>query len=259
MPGCLPPSMRCLRSLPIALGLLLAFAPASRAGAPFVTDDADTTDTGHYEIDLGLQYTHLRGDNTGAFPSTEVDYGVTDNLELHTLVSLGFDQASGAPLHVGPGDSEIGIKYRFFDADDWGWRPGLAFAPTLIAPTGNPKLALGTGRTHAFLPLWLSKDFNQWTVFGGGGYTINPGPGNVDWWFAGVGVIYEINPQWTVGAEAYRTTKATTDGAPGTAFNLGVIYTYSAVHHPMMTIGRNLDNAAQNNLLSIYIGDQILF
>ena len=47
---------------------------------------------------------------------------------------------------------------------------------TLVAPT-----------SRLLLPLWAQKDFGGTSLFGGGGYEINPGSGNKDFWQAGRG------------------------------------------------------------------------
>ena len=86
-------------------------------------------------------------------------------------------------------------------------------------------------RLAAFLPIWLSKEINQWTVFGGGGYNINPGPERKNWWFTGVGVTRELTPEWTVGVEIFHTTPTDTGAKDNTAFNVGVIYNISEQHH----------------------------
>jgi hypothetical protein len=43
-----------------------------------------------------------------------------------------------------------------------------------------------------FLPVWLQKDFGKWTTYGGGGYWINPGAGNKNWWFSGILLQYSF-------------------------------------------------------------------
>jgi hypothetical protein len=129
-------------------------APTVKAGAPFVTDDADTPDAKHFEINVSLQYTRFMGGSSGAIPAVEVNYGVTDKLQISALVPMNFVHTDGVGTNIGVGDTEIGVKYRFFDADDWGWRPGVAFAPVMILPSGSEARGLGDGRITAFLPIF---------------------------------------------------------------------------------------------------------
>ncbi|MEA2778367.1 MAG: hypothetical protein QOF90_3773 [Acetobacteraceae bacterium] len=242
-----------------ALWALLAilWACPAWAGAPFVTDDADTPEAKHFEINLSAQYTRFQGGSAATIPSLEVNYGVTDKLQIAILTPLALAQSDGTGTNVGFGDTELGVKYRFIDADDWGWRPGVAFAPSIIMPSGSEARGLGGGQIQAFLPIWLSKEFGQWTVFGGGGYNINPGVDRSNWWFTGIGVARELTPQWTLGVELFHTTPTDRDAKDNTAFNIGAIYNISDTHHLMVSVGRNLVNARENNALSVYIGYQL--
>jgi hypothetical protein len=56
--------------------------------------------------------------------------------------------------------------------------------PLVEVPSGDADKGLGNGKTQYFLPVWLQKDFGKWTIYGGGGYWINPGTGNKNWWFS---------------------------------------------------------------------------
>jgi Putative MetA-pathway of phenol degradation len=124
-------------------------------------------------------------------------------------------------------------------------------------PSGSEARGLGSGQIGGFLPIWLSKEFNQWTVFGGGGYNINPGIDRLNWWFTGLGVTRELTPKWTVGVELFHTTPTDRDAKDNTAFNVGAIYNISDEHHLMVSVGRNLTNARENNEFTVYIGYQL--
>jgi hypothetical protein len=53
----------------------------------------------------------------------------------------------------------------------------------MIVPVANRHF--GSGRLGLFLPLWAEKDFGAWSLFGGGGYNINPGPDQRNFWLSG--------------------------------------------------------------------------
>ena len=65
-------------------------------------------------------------------------------------------------------------------------RAGLQVAvfPGITLPTASH--GLGAGRVTALLPVWLQSDKGPWSFFGGGGYAINPGPGNRNYWTGGL-------------------------------------------------------------------------
>jgi len=75
----------------IGLSLVLTVIASARgfAGAPFITDDPEPVDYGHWEIDGFSAGAPGRGDTSGLGPSFEVNYGVLPNLQLHALGGLG--------------------------------------------------------------------------------------------------------------------------------------------------------------------------
>src|ERR1700735_1279377 len=93
-------------SIPLILISLSAYA-----GAPFVTDDTDTADQGHFEINFISQITHIQGETGGSILGVETNYGVTKNLEVHVFAPLAFDKVANSNLNVGSGDIELGFKY----------------------------------------------------------------------------------------------------------------------------------------------------
>lgn len=248
----------CARAI-VALAAVLAPLRPAVSGVPFLTDDAGTPDAKHFEINIAAQYTRFRGGSVAGIPNVEVNYGATNRLQIAILTSLALSHIDGVGTDVGIGDTELGVKYRFIEPDGWGWRPGVAFAPLIIMPSGSEVRGLGEGRIQAFLPFWLSKDFNQWTIFGGGGYNINPGPSHVNWWFSGLGVTRELDPKWTIGAEIFYTTAAAQGQRNNTGFNVGMIYNIDDFYHLLFSVGRNLINASDNNEFSTYTGCRLTF
>jgi len=82
---------------------------------------------------------------------------------------------------------------------------------------------MGAGRVTALLPVWLQKDSGPWSVFGGGGYAINPGAGNRDYWTGGVAVTRQLGESLLLGVEADRQGRDTVDGRAATSLGLGAI------------------------------------
>lgn len=234
-------------------------ASGAAASPPFTTDDTSTQPTGGFEVDLSAQYTRFKGGTRGTLPGLEVDYGITDNLQIGVQAPYNFAQTDGAGSNFGIGDVALTAKYRFIEADDNGWRPSFAFAPKLTLPAGSQARGLGSGQIQGFLPLWVSKQIDPWTLFGGGAYTINPGPGQLNWWYFGVGAVRSLTDSFSLGAELYHSTKPGRGQRDSTGFNIGVIYNISEVHHLMAAVGRNLINARENNEFSTLLNYQLTF
>lgn len=238
--------------------MLLAALPVW-AGPPFRTDDPQPVDYQHWELYLFSTATHVEGATAGAFPATEANYGVVPNLQLHVGASLAFYDPTGGSTQWGYGDSEFGAKFRFIQEDPSGWRPQIAIYPIAEAPTGDASRNLGTGYFHLYLPIWIQKSFGPWTTYGGGGYWINPGPGNQNYWYAGWQVQRQITDDFTFGVEVFHQTAATVGGDDSTGFNFGGIYDFNEHYHLLFSAGRGVQNSATTNQFSYYLAIQWTF
>ena len=107
------------------------------------------------------------------------------DVQLTATLPLSFtrDESRQAGA-AGTGDVELGVKYRFLNDEQQ--RPFSGGLPARH-PADVERRSHGA-KTRLLLPLWVGKDFAGGTsLFGGGGYEINPGPGNRNFWQAGVG------------------------------------------------------------------------
>jgi hypothetical protein len=197
---------------------------AAKAGPPFLTDDPEPTETGHWEIyapvfeDAGL------GSVYGGSIGVELNYGAAPDLQLTVGLPVSFAKESGR-VRWGRGDIRASAKYRFFHDE----RAGISIAafPGVSLPTANR--TLGAGRVTALLPIWAQKSAGRWTLFGGGGYALNPGQGNRNYWTGGLAVTREFAPGDTFGIEADRQGADSVDGRASTSLGLGAII---AIHGP---------------------------
>ena len=211
--------MRALRSVRAALLGLSAFGtvPAA-AGPPFLTDDPQPTDINHWEIYAPQFEADGKGADVGGSFGAEINYGPVKDVQLTFDLPAAFahDRARG---HWGAGDVATSIKYRFYDNE----RAGLQIAvfPGVTLPTASN--GLGSGRVTALLPIWAQKDMGAWSVFGGGGYAINPGSGNRDYWSGGMAVTRQLGKRLLVGAEADRQGPNTVGGRASTSLGVGAI------------------------------------
>ena len=208
--------MKPLRVL-AALALAGEAAPAL-AGPPYLTDDPIPTDTGHWEI-YAFTAAEGRGSSVDADAGVDLNYGPVKGIQLTATLPLGFSHAPGEGWRSGTGDVEVGVKYRFFNDAKHGL--SAAIFPRAILPTSS---LASNGKTHFLLPLWVGKDFAGGTsVFGGGGYMINPGAGNRDFWQAAIALTHDVSEKVSLGAEVARQGSDTIGGTPQTRAGVGSI------------------------------------
>jgi hypothetical protein len=239
----------------LALVLLVALTPATTwAGPPFVTDDPEPVDYRHWELYLASEAEHDKDGWAGTGPHVEVNYGVWPNVQLHLIAPFAFALPAEGTGRYGYGDTEVGVKYRFLEETDR--RPMVGAFPILELPSGDSKVGLGSGQVQAFLPVWIQKSFGAWTTYGGGGYWINPGADNRNYWLVGWQVQRKVSDHLTVGVEAFHTTPKETHGESETRFNVGLIVDFSESQHLLFSAGRGIQGP---NDFQGYLAYQLTF
>jgi hypothetical protein len=250
--------LRCALStifLYAILGSIFFLTPKiAMAGPPFLTDDPEPVEYRHWEVYIASQYMHSRDQDSATLPHLEINYGIMPNVQIHLIAPLQYVKQEGAPSQYGYGDTELGVKYRFVQETDY--IPQVGIFPLVELPTGDSNEGLGNGKTQYFLPLWLQKSWGPWTTYGGGGYWINPGEGNKDWWQFGWLIQRDINKALTLGTELYYKTASASNNNDTAGYTVGGIINITENHHVLLSIGQDINGP---NYLWAYIGYQLTF
>lgn len=201
----------------LAASLLALLPIPALAGPPYDTDDPEPTDYRHWEIYLFGAGARSGGafDGSGGL---DVNYGAARDVQLTATLPLDFRRGPGA--RAGVGDVELGVKYRFYRDDPAGF--SIAAFPRLILPSSGKRA--GSGKTALLLPLWGQKDLGKWSLFAGGGYAINPGAGNRDYWQVAAAITRDLSPRLSVGCEATHRGPDAAGTHATTTLGVGAIY-----------------------------------
>jgi hypothetical protein len=221
---------------------------AALAGPPYDTDDPEPTELGHWEI-----YAFAAGDRADGILSgqagVDLNYGPAPGVQL--TATIPFDYETGAGTRVSRGDLELGVKYRFLHREKAG--VSLAVFPRLILPTAGRHF--GTGRVQVLLPLWGQKDMGDWSLFGGGGYTVNPGRGNRDFWLAGAALTHNVSKRLSLGVEATRQGPDAVGAGAVTTLGAGGIYALRGAFSLLISAGpefeRGRDRAGWHGYIAL--------
>jgi len=230
-----------MRIRPVCVVFAVAAACAANAGPPFLTDDPQPVDFKHYEVYIASIDSQQFGATTGTLPHLEVNYGAAPNLQLHIIAPLAYVAAMGQPTVFGLGDTEIGAKFRFMQETNH--RPMAGVFPLVEVPTGSQSRGLGTGSASFYAPLWLQKDFGNWTAYGGGGFWHVPATGLRDYWFSGITLQCQTTQRLMLGGELFHTTSQVNGFGEITGFNLGGVYDFDEGHHIMLSLGTGLQGS----------------
>jgi len=217
------------------------------AGPPYLTDDPEPTDYGHFE-----NYAFTNGmvtrNGTGGEAGLDLNYGGAPNLQLTATLPEAYDVSSGGPALAGPGNIELAAKYRFLTQTDFGL--DVAVFPRVFLPS----LSSNVGDHHPsfLLPIWLEKDWGQWSAFGGGGCEINRGGGSQDFCQMGAVVTNKVRSNLQIGLEIFHQTADVRGGAATTSVGTGVIYDLNDHYHLLGYVGRGIENADETDRLNWY-------
>jgi hypothetical protein len=248
------PVPRLAATLAAALCIFYLGLGQSWAGPPFRTDDPEPVDFKHGEFYAATQYEKDKDATSGTCPHFEFNYGVLPDVMLHVITPVAYSRIEGESGHYGYGDTEVGIKYRFYNDEDSRVMAGTF--PLVELPSGDSDKGLGSGHTAFFAPLWLQKGWGPWLTYGGGGHWSNPGEGNKDYWLFGWEAQREMSRVVTLGAEVFYNTKTTEEGTSRTGFNAGAIVNFSDDHHLLFSTGRDIHG---DNRFSAYLAYQYTF
>ena len=230
---------------------LFMLTPSASGGPPFITDDPEPVDYKHWEFYLAHTYTNDKNGISGTAPHLELNYGVIPNVQLHILAPLAYNKPKGEAAQFGFGDLELGVKYRLVQETDT--RPMVGIFPLIHLPTGDQNRGLGNRDAQFFLPIWFQKSWGPWQTYGGGGYWINPGTGNKNYWFLGWQGQRDLTKWLTLGAEIFYVTPPTTDSSDQVGYNIGGFINFTEEHHLIFSAGSDIHGDTYSRYYIAYL------
>jgi hypothetical protein len=240
--------MSCAIRLSMCGALLCLAAAPAMAGPPYKADDPEPTDYQHFEIYTFSNGTVVRGDTSGE-GGLDINYGGAPNLQLTVTLPIAYDFPSPGSAAAGGGNIELAAKYRFLTQQNFG--VDVAVFPRIFLPS----LASNVGDQHAsvLLPVWLQKDWGQWSAFGGGGCEINRGGDSRDFCEAGLVVTRQLTSALQVGLEIFHQTPNTQGGLAMTSLGIGTRYDLNDTFHLLGYVGRGIENTDATDRLNWYV------
>jgi hypothetical protein len=232
--------------LAVLVAVMVTLPTAAFAGPPYVTDDAEPTDTGHWEIYAYSEGLNAAGATTGE-AGLDLNYGVAKDLQLTMVIPAAY---STDPGQVGAGQIELAAKYKFLHQSDGSLSPDVAFFPRAFLPTASP--GLESDRLGLLLPVWAEKDWGDWSLFGGGGWQYNPGPGNHDFCTGGLALTRQVTKPLQLGAEVWAHTRDSTDGRDFVGVNIGADWRLTPHWSLLASGGPGIWNARQEGRWDFY-------
>jgi hypothetical protein len=246
-----------LAEFPILVVLLLASINAfAQGGPPYYTNDPGTPGNHNWEINFGYMPFFYSDRSVSHTPDVDINFGVGDRIQLTYENAWLRVQNPFAKTKYGLGQSNPGVKWRFYDAGEG--HLAISTFPQLFL--NNPNDAVRRGITPAgetfLLPLELTKKIGPIDVDYEIGYQfVHKGPNG---WLTGLVVGHDFTSKLEGDAEFYNMgTFHPPENQP--TIDIGGRY---KLHSPIILLfmaGRSLEPARSNQSYFIgYFGIQLL-
>jgi len=231
------------RLLPAISGLLLLLgaAPALHAmgSPPLITDDPGTPGDGHWEINLGISTEKRPGSRASELPLLDANYGIGDRIQLKYEIPYLSLHEDGSPGKSGLGNSEFGVKWRFYDAGE----KGLLLSTYPQFEFNNPGSAsddrgLVEPGSVFKLPFEFEREIGPVTLIGQIGREFRS---SGDSWYYGLSAGHNFGEKAAVALELAGTADNGLHRSVLTA-NCGVVVGISEHYSLMFSFGRELHN-----------------
>jgi hypothetical protein len=175
----------------------LCFFSNAHAMHPLISDDAGTTGTGKFNLELNAEYANDNGDSETQIAAT-LSAGIRENIDLVASVPYVFtriDEGARTLKEDGLSDITLELKWRFYEKNGL----GFAIKPGIIFPTGDEDKGLGDGKAAYSLHLLTSKEFDPITLHLDLGYIKN-GKELRDIWHYSLAAEYAVSKPLTLVA-----------------------------------------------------------
>ena len=241
----------------LVLMLAVVSLPAmAQGGPPYYTNDPGTPGNLNWEINLGYMPFFYSGQSVSHVPDVDINFGVGDRFQLTYENAWLRVQNPSSPTKFGVGQSNPGVKWRFYDSGESGLK--VSVFPQLFL--NNPNNSVQRGITPAndsfLLPMEFSRKFGPIDVDGEFGYQfVHRGP---DGWLTGLVVGHDFTPKLEGDIEFY-SQGTFHPGQAKPTLELGARY---KIHRPVILLlmaGRSLESTRPNQPYFVgYFGLQFL-
>jgi hypothetical protein len=243
----------CLAAL---AGACLTFGAASaraEGGPPMLTDDPGTPGDGHWEINIAMQTEHGGDTTTIKLPLADINYGIGERVQLKFEMPWEIEHIDGMGTQSGAGNSIAGVKWRFFDAGDDGWK--ISMYPQVQSRFPVSGSALADGGVSYLMPFEFEHKFGAWGVNFDFGRWFRP-PDQGDTWIGGIAIGYDVMEGLEIMGEVHDERDVHTSHNEYT-LNLGTRWELSKRFTLLVSAGTDLHNGLDQKASAIsYIGLQ---
>ncbi len=168
-----------------------------------LTDDPGTPGNGHVEINLAWTDQRTPGSTLVGLPLLDANYGIGDRIQLNYQASWNILEDSGSPTQSGLSDSQVAVKWRFYDAGETGLQASTFPRVTFVNPGSNSDRRGTADPNGSFLlPFELRRDLGFISVNADIGHSFSGAEQNRGW-IGGLCLGRQLTKAWEIDAEVH--------------------------------------------------------
>jgi len=249
-------SVRTFILLLVVIPATLSLRSPAQGGPPYYTNDPGTPGNLNWEINLGYMPFFYSNQSVSHVPDLDINFGVGDRIQLTYENAWLRVQNPSSGTRFGLGQSNPGVKWRFYDAGESGLN--VSVFPQFFLNNPNDAVRRGiTPTSQSFLlPFEFSRKFGPIDVDYEIGYQFaHKGP---DGWITGLVIGHDFTPKLEEDVEFYsQGTFHPSENQP--TIDFGARY---KIHSPVIFLfmaGRSFEPTRSNQSYFLgYFGLQFL-
>ncbi len=222
-------------------------------GPPLDVDDTDTAEPGHYELNTAYVSSQVTGSEEQDFPSVELNFGYSDNVELTLGLGAISVRNSGSRRATGLDDTTLEGKWRF--QEERVHSPGIALDYQFKVPTASRSQGLGSGRPDHTLGLIVGKSLRRLTLLADGGFTVVGASDEENSRYYGIAGEYQATEKTNLGVDLFGSTPTDPGDRDELAWGVGVTHNFTPDRALLIGAGRSLHGLSD---LNVYVGFQLV-
>jgi hypothetical protein len=222
-----------------------------------ITDDPGTPGDRHWEINTAWTDQRTPGSTLIGLPLLDANYGVGDRIQLNYQASWNILRDADGPGESGMSDSQIAVKWRFYDAGESGLQISM-YPRIFFLDPGSDSDRRGTADPYTtfLLPFEFRRDFGVLSLNADLGHMFSAAAQDRGW-MGGLCAGREISKGWELDAEVHAQGSERLERSE-TIANLGTRYDFSEHFTLLLAIGRDAHNSAGPRVsLLTYAGFQL--
>jgi hypothetical protein len=258
VPGC---TLLLRSSGPLSFFLLLFFffgvtSTFGQGGPPYYTNDPGTPGPLNWEINIGYMPFFYSDQSVSHIPDLDINFGIGDRIQLTYENAWLRVQNPGSATKFGVGQSNPGVKWRFYDGGESGLSVSVFPQAFLNSPNNAVRRDITNANDSFVLPFEFSRKFGAIDVDYEVGYQfVHKG---ADGWLTGLVIGHDFTKKLELDVEVYAAgTFRPSESQP--TFDFGGRY---KLHRPVILLlmaGRSFEATRPNQSYFVgYFGIQLL-